>query len=272
VNDREHLWLPLLCALTDEVPSWLVWKNVDSALHRTGDIDSAAHPESWGVVTDVFGAWAEANALGPSIVCDHIPGGRNLVTCRTGDETLLELSVKNTKSWRGSTLFTLADLQRLAETDVRGFRRLRPGAEGVFKLLLNGTRWLGRRNEQGIAAKDVQRLLGADPQGVALTAALFGDRARDVRALADAVVLGGWDRRAAARVERAALAHAAMSPAPALNRLRFRAVTARSCPVLRALLDDGRRVPADVDHWLDVVRRTHVVDGRPPVPAAGAVR
>lgn len=257
VEDRERLWLPLLCSLTAEEPSWLVWKNVDSALHGVGDIDSAAAPESWPMVVSVFEKWVGENQLLPTIACRHIPGGLNLVTAKPGERSLLELSVKNTKAWRGSTLFGLNDLQALAEQDPRGFRRLRPGGEGVFKLLLNGVRWGGRPNWSGLHAKKVPELLQTDPAGVAMAAALFDDRRNDVLSLADAVVAGRWDPAAAGRIERAALRETLLHPQSSWGRLRFRVVTVRSCPVLKALLLHERLRPCDERQWLDAVRQAH---------------
>jgi len=46
-GQRRELWLDLLRRLTATSPTWLVWKNVESALDGEGDIDSAAAPADW---------------------------------------------------------------------------------------------------------------------------------------------------------------------------------------------------------------------------------
>ena len=158
-RDRTQLWLPLLQRLSEVCPSWLVWKNADSAFTGTGDIDSAAPDGEWQNIEREFRAWATQQEIGPAIVCRHIPGGLNLVAVPMDGSTLLEVGVKANKLWRGSILFVLDDLLPLVEWDQRGFRRVRPGAEGLFKLLLNGVRWDGNPNQDGLVSKHVIELL-----------------------------------------------------------------------------------------------------------------
>jgi hypothetical protein len=221
-----------------------------------------------------FLEWAARFDLWPVAICDHIPGGRNLVAAPTGSPLLLELSIKHSKAWRGSSLFTLDDLLPLAEWDDRGFRRLRPGAEGVLKLFLNGCRWGGRPNRPGLEAKHVRQQLAADPEGVHLAAELFGTAAASAASAAASLVDGRWDRGAVARVELHALWGAVRQPVVAAKRLQFRLFGTRACPVIAALADD-RRVPPDRPGWLRMVEQTHPTTfrvGRSEADARGSPR
>jgi hypothetical protein len=239
----------------------LVWKNVDSALYGLGDIDSAAPPPDWPALEAGFWDWVEEFDLLPAVRCHHIPGGRNLIAIPGREERFLEVSIKESKSWRGARLFTLAQLLPLAELDDRGFRRLRPGAEGLFKLALNGCRWGGRPNAGGLVDKRVAELLRADPEGLVRAAEIFGRAAPAARAAAEAVSEGGWDGPAMRRVEAHALGQAVREPVTAARRGWFR-IAGRSCPVVRAM-GDGRRVPADRASWLTAVDRSHPGGYRP---------
>ena len=82
---------------------------------------------------------------------------------------------------------------------------MRPGAEGLLKLVLNGSRWGGRPNFEGLRTKHVAELLDQDEEGARLCAPLFGPAAPAVLALADSVRAGGWDRTAMLKVEAQAL-------------------------------------------------------------------
>ncbi len=261
--DRANVWLPLLQELSRTEPTWLVWKNVDSALHAEGDIDSAASPDAWGLLTDVFLQWVDGRDLWPAIECRHIPGGLNLVAAPDREPTLLEVSIKENKVWRGSTLFHLSDLLSLAEDDERGFRRLRPGAEGVFKLLLNGTRWSGAPNAKGLRDKQVRRLLAMDPDGARRAAELFGPLESRVVALANATAAGDWNRFAALSIEAYALSRALAHPSVTARRAHFRTRSSHTCPVLDVLLGTARRPPTDRRSWLEDVCRSHVVHSDP---------
>jgi len=252
-------WLPLLRQLTDGCGSWIVWKNVDAALIGDGDIDSAAADEEWPRVEAHFREWATAHGLGPVVVCRHIPGGLNLIAVPDGMSTFLELSAKQNKIFRGTTLFELEDLTPLAEMDPRGFRRVRPGAEGVFKLLLNGSKWGGRRNLQGLESKNVPALLRDDPAGVRMAARLFGRAERAILALAGAVERGGWRGDAMLAVEVRSIAKGLGHPRVLARRARFRLFATQQCPVVDAILNDHRRIPADRDAWLRRVAAGHAV-------------
>jgi hypothetical protein len=257
--DRTATWLPLLVSLTSDVPRWLVWKNAESAFTGTGDIDAAAPPEDWPRIIEAFRAWALERDLGPVIVCRHIPGGLNLIAVPSGWPTFLEMGTKARRIWRGATLFVLEDIEPLAVLDERGFRRLRPGAEGLFKLLLNGTRRNGLPDEAALAAKQVRELLRADPAGAAAAAGLYGVAAGPLRRAARAAAAGGWDRPALLAFQGSMLVRAALHPGVLWARLRFRLRGRRACPIAAAILDGDRRIPEPRDAWLARVAVDHEI-------------
>jgi len=257
---RETVWMPLLKRLTEVEPTWAVWKNVDSALTRDGDIDSMAAPSSWPAIERETRSWAAAHGIGPVIVCTHIPGGLNLVVPDADSAYLFEVGVKERKLWRGSALFTYGQLLPLVEMDPRGFRRVAPGAEGVLKLLLNGTRHGGARDDAGIRDKSVVELLRADPEGARRAVdAVGGAAAPAMRRAVDAAAAGGWARGAMAIVEARALLRTLAEPRMTLRRARFLASGKNPCPVVHALLGNARIIPGNREQWLADVAATHAV-------------
>ncbi len=258
-GERADLWLALLRRFTRVSPSWLVWKQVDSALEGDGDIDSAASPTEWDALECEFFAWAREFELGPVTVCRHIPGGRNLIAFPAESPTFLEVSIKHNKAFRGSTLFVLEDLAPVTEMDPRGFRKVRPGAEGLLKLVLNGSKWFGRANVEGLRTKRISELLASDPGGVEMASSLFDRAEPAARRLADAVVGGGWDAHAMRTIEARALRKALQRPGVAARRAWFRTATGRRCPIVRAI-GRGRVVIEPRDAWLKSVARTHTLD------------
>ena len=255
-GQRRELWLDLLRRLTETSSTWLVWKNVESALEGEGDIDSAAAPADWDSLEEQFLRWARDLELLPVVMCRHIPGGRNLIAAPIGTATFLELSIKHDKAFRGSTLFVLDDLLAMSEMDDRGFRKLRPGAEGLFKLVLNGSKWFGRPDVDGLTSKRVRELLASDPEGVRLASRVFGRADGAARDLAQAVVEGKWDRRAMLAIEANAVAKGLRSPAVMARRAWFRLTTARRCPVVYAI-GHGRVITEPREAWLADVGRSH---------------
>jgi hypothetical protein len=257
--NRTAIWLPLLQGLTEASPGWLVWKNAESALTGTGDIDAAADETDWPVIEAEVRRWAVEQDVGPVVVCHHIPGGLNLIAVARHLPTFLEMGVKARRIWRGSTLFVHAELLPMAALDPRGFRRLRPGAEGLFKLLLNGTRRDCGPNVDGLREKHVRELLRSDPDGVRQAARLLGPAERAVLVGARRAAAGGWDRRAMVTVQAWMLLRALRRPRILLDRVRFRLHGRYACPVVDAILQGGRRIPGDPDVWLARVAVDHVV-------------
>jgi hypothetical protein len=234
-----------------------VWKNVDSALTAVGDVDSLADKADWPAIEDEFRGWAAAHGLTHVVVCPHVPQGPHFLAFGPGTRHFLQLDVKERATFRGSTLVDVPRLLAASEMDPRGFRRVRPGAEGVIKLVSNGLLPGGRPSEDGLRRKRVAELLRADSEGVAQAAAWFGPAAGPVRALAAAVADGGWDRRAALLVEAWALLRGALEPRTMASRTVFKYHGRARCPVIRTIRRDHRRIPDDRDAWLAEVRRTH---------------
>lgn len=259
VGDRTELWLGLLRQLTTEFPGWSAWKNVGSAFAGTGDIDSFAPPENWPAIQRTFEAWVGAQGLGPVVVCRHVPQGPHFITLEPDSPYIVQLDVKVRGTFRGSTLIDAWDLQGLCEIDPLGFRRVRPGAEGVIKLCLNGTRKGGRPNHDALETKRVVELLAGDPEGVAAASELLGPAAGALRRGAAAVVDGGWDHVAMRRVEAWSFARSVAEPGVAASRIWFLKWAAKRCPVVTLIRDHDRRLPVDRDRWLDEVGRDHEV-------------
>jgi hypothetical protein len=262
LEESSSPWLPLLRTLSRVSDEWLVWKNVDSALSGVGDVDSAAPSAQWSTIESEFLEWALRERLGPAAVCRHIPGGLNLVAFPQYAAAFLEMSVKERRIFRGSTLFVIEDLEGLSEMDPRGFRRLRPGAEGIFKLVLNGTKWGGRPNWDGIAAKNIRELLTADPSGVEMTAGrLFGPVKDAAIKGARAAAESRWEPAAMALVDGWFVVKGIRDPLILARRARFRFETKSSCPIVKAILGTRRKIPENRAAWLAKVAETHEMHG-----------
>jgi hypothetical protein len=255
--NRTQLWLPLLRALTTATPDWTVWKNAESALTGTGDVDSAAPRPAWPTVVRTVHGWALEQQLGPTIVCRHIPRTLNLLTVAPDGRSLLQLEVKAGATFRGSLQFSARDVLGLSSLDELGFRRLRAGAEGVLKLLNNGMVRGAQPNWEGIRAKNVLALLAADPEGVAAMAQRFGPARDALLRGVTAVQHDTWDRRAMGTVEAWALAKSLVQPQVLAERAWFRAYRKRTDPVLQVVYRADRMVQDDVGAWLRDVARTH---------------
>ena len=266
-TDRTSVWLPLLECLTDTVPEWLVLKHPDSAFTGTGDVDSAAPRARWPEITGAFRRWAAEQQLGTVIVCPHAPTWLHLVALDPTGGRFYELDVNDRKLFLGSTLYRPKDLAKLTTIDPRSFRRLRPGAEGMIKLVHNGTRRGGRRNAFGLRDKGVLELLHADPAGVELAADLFGSARRAALRGARAAMEEGWDRPAMLMVELRSILRAPLEPDGIAKRGWFR-IARQRCPVLHAVFVGKRFPPPDAQAWLRAVARTHDVFERssPLVP------
>lgn len=251
------LWLPLLERLTDVVPSWGLWKNADTALLGHGDFDSTAPLEDWNTIIREFRHWASDRGLGPVAACREVSGVLFLLAVDRERHTALELDVNARKYFRGWTMFTPKDLLPIMEIDARGFRRVRPGAEGVILLVQNGLRWGGRPNREGLRRKDVARYLASDPEGVRLASHLFGPARAALETGAERVVQGGWDRRAMLAVEAWALLRAMAEPGVVAGRF-LAPRRKRRCPLLQTIFSHDRRID-DVDEWVRQVARDHEV-------------
>jgi hypothetical protein len=257
--DRSTLWLPLLRRLTAAFPGWVIWKNADAALSGSGDVDSAASRAQWDPIVKEFRNWAEGFDLEPVVVCTHPPRTMFLLGMDRGRSTFAELDVLGRKYFRGWTLFRAEDLPPLASMDPRGFRVLRPGAQALILLVMNGARWGGRRDAEGLVKRNVPELLAEDRDGLVEAAGRFGLPVSPVRRLAESVIAGSWDRRSMLQIEGAAMAKAFSEPNILARRIQFKFVVRKHCPVLKAVFQDDRHISGDVEAWLREVSRTHTV-------------
>lgn len=258
-SDRTDLWLPLLRELTETYPGWAVWKNVDSALAGTGDVDSLAPPSDWPAIERTFVDWVERSELGPALICRHIPQGPHFITFEEGSPYIVQLDVKDRGTFRGSTLVDAWSLLPLTEINEMGVRLVRPGTEGVIKLCMNGVRKGGRRNEKGLQTKRVAELLASDPKGVEAAARLLGPaRGALMRGVA-AVVDGGWDRKAMLTVEAWSALRGLSEPRVAASRWWFLRVTAKRCRVVDLIRSHDRRIDGHLEAWLATVADDHTI-------------
>lgn len=253
------IWLPLLRELTDRYPGWAVWKNPESAFDGPGDIDSMAPPQQWSEIEATFKDWAREQGLRPIIVCRHVPQGPHFVALDPGWPHLLILDVKELSTWRGSTLISYHHLAEVSVVEERGFRRIRAGAEGLVKLMLNGILKGGRPNVEGLRVKGVADLLRADPEGVAIAAGWFGPLSDAVLKGVDAYLRGGWDRRSMATVEAYAGLRSFLEPRTAASRLIFKQ-SLKNCEILKSVRGNDRRIPADAESWYRSISMNHEID------------
>ena len=152
---QAQIWLSLLRELTATTPDWFTMKGIESALHGVGDVDSIAPVDCWPLVIDTFHRWAAREELGPVVVCPHAPFLVHLVAVEWLRPEIFELDVNSRKIFFGSTIFRPRDVASMTVMDQRGFRRLRPGAEGVLKLIQNGSTRDGRPWVLDLNAKGV---------------------------------------------------------------------------------------------------------------------
>jgi hypothetical protein len=249
-------WVPLLVKLTEISPVWGVWKNADRAISVSGDIDSVSLPSDRDLLLEEFKRWASAHSMGPIFTCHHLPGSVLGVALRDRRE-LVELQLCEQAIFRGSTLFTARELRPLMMIDRRGFRRLRPGSEGLLLLFFNATRRGGRASTGGEKAHRALGLMREDLEGMEAATAIFGPLREDARKVALAALDDSWDRRSALRVEVWALARGIQDVQLSLARAGYRARGGRYCPLL-PVLRRGRTISeGHVDAWLRRAIRTH---------------
>lgn len=244
-SNRSELWSSLLIRLTHASPRWAVSGNVEEGLVGEGDVDLVAPPAEWSEVEEEFRRWAGSNGFDPVISCPHRPGVLVLVAMGDPSTPVYKLEVLGYRHFRGARLYEAEDLVPAMELDPRGWRRLRPGAAALIKLLPNGVTWSGGLKWTGPKADRVLRLLRQDPEGVRLAAEAFHPMRRLVVASARAAGAGRWPRAGIIGLESWALTKGLLSPADTLSRVRFRTSSTRRCQLLR-VLKEGKLVVGDV--------------------------
>jgi hypothetical protein len=257
-EDRAALWVPLLRRLTEGSSLWAVRGNVEGGLGGEGDIDLVAPKEDWPVIEDHFRRWADEHGIGPVVSCRHVFEGLILIAVGAPGSVFFELEVRAARYFRGGTLFEASDLAPMTVINAHGFREVRPGAEGLLRLVLNGLGRAGRPWPRKLEAKQVPELVAGDPEGVRAAARLFGPARAAVTRAAYRVAGGGWDRRSMVVVEAWALLRAVTSPRLLLARTRWRA-TGRPCVVQDAITNHGRHIPGDPERWLEAAAQDHPV-------------
>jgi hypothetical protein len=259
IVDRTEVWLTLLREVTRRFPRWVVYKNIESALTRHGDVDSLAPAQDWPGIARVWRDWVADQGMSPAILCRHVPQGPHFVTLSQDSDYLVQFDVKLLVTYRGSTLMSVDDVAELVEMDRRGFRRIRPGAEGVLKLVYNGSRSGGRMDPEGLRIKRVLELLESDPEGVRGAARLFGPAEGAVIRAVERLIEGEWSRASMAAIEGWAYLKATTELPLAAGRLWFNQVAKKECPVLQVIREHDRRVPEDREAWLRRVEETHAL-------------
>ena len=250
-------WVPLLRRLTEVSSDWGVWKNADRAIDGFGDIDSISPAVDRDALLDEFSQWASTNRMEPQFVCRHLPGSVLGVAVREREE-LVELQLCEQAMFRGSTLFTARDVGPMMVMDHRGFRRLRPGSEGLLLLFHNAMNRGGRPSLHGEKVDRLMELMRVDREGMEAATSLFGSVQKHAERLASAALDGGWARTSALRVEAWAMARGLKDPRLLAARATYR-VGDRRCPLL-PVLRRGRRLHGDVDAFLERAAHTHQPD------------
>jgi hypothetical protein len=250
-------WVPLLKRLTEISLGWGVWKNADQAISVSGDIDSISPPVDRPALLREFLRWAAENDMAPTFLCGHLPGSVLGVAVR-GRE-LVELQLCEQAVFRGARLFTAEDVRGLMMMDPRGFRRLRPGSEGLLLLFFNAMMHGGRLSLQGHKSERLLGLMRDDPEGLDAATSVFRSAQEPARRLAAAVLDGSWDRRSAVHLEMWAMTRALSDPPFLAARVAFRVFGDQYCPLL-PVLRRGRIVNDDLDAWIPRVRRTHTAN------------
>jgi hypothetical protein len=248
------VWLDLLRDLSRGYEGFIVWKGLDEALEGFGDVDAALPQRDWDALEETFRSWAAGRGLGPVVSCRHIPGSLLLLAIEPGTDRFFELDVKSSAWLAGARLWDADSLRSLTVDDERGFRRLSRGAEGVFRLVLNGLRKDGRANEEQIARKHVRELL-VSGERAREAALLFGRTGDDVMRCAHAVRAGEWDEVAGKKIRSWARRTAMLHPVQALKRAHFRLVTRNRCPVIKAVRNGA--LPKNSQAWLDEASKGH---------------
>jgi hypothetical protein len=248
--DRSEAWRSLLVTLTQASERVAVHGDVREGFAGEGDVDLVAPRAELALVEDAFRAWAAERGLAPAPSCRHRQGALILVALGAPDEPFWELEVRHERYFKGWTMWRAEELFSLTLLDPEGYRRIRPGAAGMLKLVPNGLRPGGRPKWDRVKRERVAQRLRADPEGERAAAALLGAARCPAVRLGEAVAAGGWDRRAAAALEAWALLRG-LGEVPTLVR-RVRGRRAR-CTVLDAVAR-GRVVELP-EQWL--VRAAH---------------
>ena len=207
--------------------------------------------------------WAATNELEPVAVCNHIPGGRNLIAAPERMTSFLELSIKHNKVFRGSMLFTLDELAPLTIIDPRGLPTRAPRSGGAAQARAERIA-LGRAAQpRGPAHQARRRAPRPGPRRRSSgrppvrAGRRRGARARRPRARRAAGTDGPCSRSRPGPCSRRPV-----SPRPLARRAWFRAFSTQHCPIVKAIVGGGRRIPGDREAWFEASPRPTRCTGR----------
>jgi hypothetical protein len=258
-ENRTPILLGLLRALTAASNGeWGVWKNADDGIAGRGDLDFAAPGDAWSVIEEIFTGWAISSGLGPVSSCRHLPHSLFLIAVDPAAGDFVQLDVKDRAAIRGATVFRAQDLVPLLETDPRGFMRLRAGAEGLYKLILNGLGRAGSERQEAMRKERVRELLRRDPHGAKAAAGSLGASRSAALELARRAAEGGWAPAAALRLASALILRGLANPRTLPERRATRRAKA-TCPVLVAGIRHRRTVPESLETWIARVSDSHPI-------------
>ncbi len=255
-GDLSRFWIPLLTTLTEEVPSWAVWKNTDRAFAGIGDLDSIGPVEDWGSISERHKEWAFSMGAMAVVGCDHAPEVLSLLAIFPSSNVMAQFDACAACSWRGTRLFRAHQVSGLFELDPRGFRQLRPGAAALSIFLLNGVKRGGRLNHGALREKRVVELMNQDPEGVVAAARVFG--VEMPAGMVAALLRGEPPRTALLKLEARGALRSLAHPMLPIAKARLRMIDRNKCPVQTAIAS-GRRITGDVESWLGSVASLHAV-------------
>ena len=248
-------WLPLIQTLSKMFSGFSIFKNSDSALLGKGDIDAVAPVENWNAIAVEFRRWACSQGLESVVECRHFHNVLFLVALDRKNQTFWELDLLSNSHFRGSVLFHAEDLVAHSVMDPRGYRRIRPGAEGLLLLLHNGMRWGGSKQEDWMNKGTIQYLLSQDPDGVELLARQLQLPSQPTQDAVLAVVQGSWNRKALVAIEWWAIKRAIQAPRTFLKRPIHR-MRKKNCPLLNQIFHLNRRINQSPDEWLITMEKS----------------
>jgi hypothetical protein len=227
-------------------PSVVAWKNIDQALGGTGDIDLIASASDRQAIEDAARAWIAERTDTLPHVCRHVPGAV-VIASKVGGH-LVMLDIKFRATWRGGHAITPRAALALSSVGTDGIRRIRPGAEALLTVVLNGIEPGGRMREGRLNPARVAALIGEDPEGLARAARALGPAAGSARRLVEAFARGGWSRAGSMVVQAVLVVRAMLHPWPLLVRV-FRTRAQQGCRGLKRELGED---PSDTlfAHWL----------------------
>jgi hypothetical protein len=255
-DGRAAVWLDLLETLTAARLPLVLLKNIESTLTGTGDLDVLVPAAAMDRLVQLVRCWATERAAGV-VACRHIPDGPHIIVAIKGYPHAFVLDAKCRRTLFGGSIITYEDCAELTVAGPAGTLALRPGAEAAVKLLLYGLdRHLAVRTAV-LARHRVSEQLAADPPGLALAAR----RLRAGQPNVDRLVrcangeTGSWP---AGLLTIATLVGAGLrQPLVAGRRIGYKALLRRRCPAMRMVKFDRRRLPDDLDGWLERCARTH---------------